>query len=285
MQEAIDSIDLIDYRKARALQISVVFISALLLQKLLNFSHAGWIGFAVMMIYAGFDAGTSVHRTIHRFWGAMLGLFLSYILFFLIRIDDDLILIVVPAMVFMAYFSLSKHYVSPTIFTVTLTALGSDYYQSNLYAIDQFFFDYAKATVIALSVCVFFEYFIFKKNNLTHRFYFQLQKTLVSELQVLLDVVITKPLRRSNYLKLSAQFNRHVLDLDAFLNTAKHDYHLKIAVFDELANFNHMIVQVHQNIQQLFILKAKKSDALICETREMLEQLVIISQGSKSQGD
>ncbi len=56
----------IDYRTTRAFQICVVFIFALALQRWLKYSHAGWIGFAVMMIYAGFDSGTSLHRTIHR---------------------------------------------------------------------------------------------------------------------------------------------------------------------------------------------------------------------------
>jgi hypothetical protein len=275
----------IDYRTTRALQISAVFISALLLQKILNFSHAGWIGFAVMMIYAGFDAGTSVHRTIHRFWGAMFGLFLSYILFFFIRIDDDLILMVVPAMVFMAYFTLSKYYVSPTIFTVTLTALGSDYYQSDLYAIDQFFFDYAKSTVIALSICVFFEYFIFKKNNLTHQFYFNLQQKLVSELQALLDVVLSAPVRRSDYLKLSAAFNTHVLALHAFLSTAKHDYHLKATVFNELSVFNQTTLKIYQNIQTYFVLGRPDTDILLLETKALLQQLELMSQGRQFQGD
>ncbi|MCH9756521.1 MAG: FUSC family protein [Gammaproteobacteria bacterium] len=275
----------IDYRTTRALQICVVFIATLLIQRLLDFSHAGWIGFAVMMIYAGFDSGASLHRTMHRFWGAMLGLFLTYILFFFIRIDDDLIYVVIPVTIFMAYFSLSKYYVAPTIFTVTLTGLGSDYYQSNLYAIDQFFFDYTKATTIALSICVFFEYFIFKKKSLTHKFYFDLQRALVSELHGLLEVVTTKPVRRSNYLRLSAQFNTNILKLHAFLKTAEHDYHLRAHLFDEIETFNTIMKQVYQNIRQLFVSSDKQLDVLVMETRYMLDQLTTMSHGDRSLGD
>ncbi len=275
----------IDYRTTRALQICVVFIATLLIQRVLNFSHAGWIGFAVMMIYAGFDSGASLHRTMHRFWGAMLGLFLTYILFFFIRIDDDLIYIVIPVTLFMAYFSLSKYYVAPTIFTVTLTGLGSDYYQSNLYAIDQFFFDYAKATTMALSICVFFEYFIFKKRNLTHKFYFELQQALIAELNTLFDAVTVKPVRRSHYLKLSTQFNTNILKLYAFLKTAEHDYHLQAHLFDEIEIFQNTMENVYQNIRQLFASADKELDLLTMETRRMLDQLTTMSHGSKSLGD
>jgi hypothetical protein len=279
-------LEAIDYRATRALQICIVFVFTLIIQKMLNFSHAGWIGFAVMMIYAGFDSGASLHRTFHRFWGAMLGLFLSYILFFFIRIDDDLIFIIVPVTVFMAYFSLSKYYVSPTIFTVALTALGSDYYQSNLYAVDQFFFDYAKATIIALSICVFFEYFVFKKNNLTHKFYFDLQKEVVSELSLLLKVVKIRPIRRSQYLKLSAALYAHTVNLNTFLKMAEHDYHLCVHFLDTLEPFNETLLSVYQNLQILFSENNSTArDSLIIETQEMLDQLTRMSHGGQFKGD
>src|SRR3990167_8423105 len=117
----------LDYRTTRAFQICVVFAATIMVQEWLKFAHSGWIGFAVMMIYAGFDSGTSLHRTRHRFWGSMLGLLLSYVLWFFIRIHYETIFLVIPIVVFMAFFSLGKFYVSPTIFTVTLTALGIDY--------------------------------------------------------------------------------------------------------------------------------------------------------------
>nr|MCH9689595.1 FUSC family protein [Gammaproteobacteria bacterium] len=203
-----------------------------------------------------------------------------------IRIDDDLIFIIVPVAVFMAYFSLSKYYVSPTIFTVALTALGSDYYQSNLYAVDQFFFDYAKATIIALSICVFFEYFIFKKNNLTHKFYFDLQKAVVSELNVLLDVVKSRPTRRSQYLKRSAVLYTHIESLSTFLKMAEHDYHLCVHFLDTLEPFNKTLLSAYQNLQILFSEhKPTGRDSLVIETEAMLEQLTRMSHGDQFKGN
>ena len=148
---------IIDYRKTRALQICLVFATALAIQRLLGYSHAGWIGFAVMMIYAGFDRGASLQRTYHRFWGAILGLLLSYILWLMGQVDFRLILVIVPVLVFMAYFSLGKLYAFPTIFTVTLTALGTDYYGGSDYAVPNFFFDYLLSTVVAFLLCFMYE--------------------------------------------------------------------------------------------------------------------------------
>lgn len=268
----------VDYRTTRAIQIAIVFMGTLALQRWLDFSHAGWIGFAVMMIYAGFDPGTSVHRSIHRFWGAMFGLFLSYILFFLIRLDYDMIMVVIPLMVFMAYFTLSKYYVAPTIFTVTLTALGSDYYQNDHYVIDIFFFDYGKATILALGMCVSFEHFVFRKSNLTHKFYYELQQTLVQQLHTLYHLVSQTPLRRSRHLKLSTDFMTNHQKLVAFLKTAKHDTHVRAHLFDELQAFNQGVEQVYQNIQQVSVLGHKPDVRLRLKIKHALYRLDKMSE-------
>lgn len=273
---------ILDYRTTRALQICMVFVTTLAIQRWLQFAHSAWIGFSVMMIYAGFDSGTSLHRTMHRFWGAMLGLFLSYILWFIIRLHEELILFIVPMVVFMAFFLLGQLYVSPTIFTVTLTALGTDYYTVDHYHVKDFFFDYARSTVIALGICVVFEYFIFRKNNLTHKFYFDLQQTLVRQLERLFIVVSTQPIRRSQYLKLSIQLNANIIALQSFLITVKHDYHFQKNNFNELEHFNKRVEDTYQNIRQMFINNSEQVFDLALQTRKHLDQLFILSQESKS---
>lgn len=274
----------LDYRATRAFQICVVFIATLAIQDWLQFSHAGWIGFSVMMIYAGFDSGTSLHRTQHRFWGAMLGLLLSYVLWFIIRIHYELIFLIIPIIVFMAFFALGKFYVSPTIFTVTLTALGLDYYTIDHYSVDEFFFDYFRATLVALGICVFFEFFIFKKGNLTHKFYFDLQRALVFQLEKLFFIVTRYPIRQSQYLKVSAQLNVSVLELHAFFMTVKHDYHIQNHYFNDLDPFNELVEKTYQNIRQLFVSGMASPNSLKMETRAMLDSLFQISR-EQSQGE
>jgi uncharacterized membrane protein YccC len=275
----------IDYRSTRALQICIVFICTLLLQRWLLFKHAGWIGFAVMMIYAGFDTGASLHRTFHRFWGAMFGLFLSFILWFFCRMDYRIILVIIPFIVFMAYFSLGKFYAYPTVFTVTLTTLGTAYYSNNNYDVANFFFDYIRATTIALCICLFFEYFVFKKTHLTHRFYQDLTQLMSQQLQQLFTIVITKPLRQSQFIKLSAQFNSKVMELHAFSQTAQHDYHLKNQQMNKIKSVSTQAEQIYQNIRQLFVGVPAHEDRLILDTKHLLDQLSLLIHHEQSLGE
>lgn len=264
----------LNFREYRSLQICTVFVCTIALQRVLQFSHSGWIGFAVMMIYAGFDSGASLHRAIHRFWGAMLGLFLSYILFFFIRFNDDIIWLVIPSILFMAYYTLSKYYVSPTIFTVTLTALGSDYYSSTLYPVDQFFFDYGRATAIAMAICMIFEKYIFNRKNMTERFYTEIQSTVIDQLEALLQVTLKKNLNHAKFLKLSNQINTSVVRLDAFLKTVSHNHLVPKDLFNSLSEFNIRIEHIYRNIRHLYIEHGEEVWALQLETQKALKTLV-----------
>jgi uncharacterized membrane protein YccC len=274
----------LDYRKTRALQICLVFATALAVQRALGYSHAGWIGFAVMMIYAGFDIGASLQRTIHRFWGAVFGLLLSYILWFMGQIDFRLILIIIPFMVFMAYFSLGKLYAFPTIFTVTLTALGTDYYGSGSdYAVPNFFFDYLLSTIVAFLLCFLFEYFLFRGSQLTRKFYIDLQKRIITRLHKLFDIVTQKPLRDSSYLRVSTVLNNNILDLYAFVDVAKHEPHPEANFLEELAFFSSAVQQVYHNIRRLFVLASHRNELLELETKNILEQLTLVNQSQRAQ--
>lgn len=267
-----------DYRSIRALQICAIFVATLALQRWLQFTHSAWIGFSVMMINAGFDSGTSLHRTRHRFWGAMLGLLLSYLLWFFIRIHDELIFLIIPILVFMAFFSMGMLYAAPTIFTVTLTALGVDYYTTTDYHVSEFFFDYGRSTVIALAICVFFEFFVFKKNRLTHQFYVDLQRSLIKELEQLFDITINHPLRESQYLKVCAHLNTSVVVFHAFFSTIKHDYYIQENHYKDVDTFWALVEEAYQNIRQLFVLRKHQQEQLKVETKLILKRLFQISQ-------
>ena len=95
----------VEYRATRAFQICIVYVTTLLIERLLQFNRAGWIGFVVMMIYVGFDSGASMNRTLHRFLGTMIGLLLSYFLWLLGLLDYRLIMTVIPIIVFFSFFA------------------------------------------------------------------------------------------------------------------------------------------------------------------------------------
>jgi hypothetical protein len=261
-----------DYRTIRAFQVCVVFVATLALQRWLQYAHSAWIGFAVMMIYAGFDSGTSLHRTQHRFWGAIFGLLLSYVLWFIMRVHYELIFLVIPCLVFMTFFSLGKFYATPTIFTVSLTALGIDYYTIDGYHVSEFFFDYFRSTLLAFSICIFFEYFIFKEKNLTRQFQTDLQKNLIAQLDALFNIVTTYPVRRSQYLKLSTHLDASILEWRSFFIALKHDYHVKNKE-ENTRQFNELVDKVYQHIRQLFILEGDHASQLNEEVKRMLNHL------------
>lgn len=272
---------IVDYRKIRAFQICLVFATALTVQRLLGYSHAGWIGFAVMMIYAGFDRGASLQRTIHRFWGAVFGLLLSYILWFMGQVDFRLILIIIPFIVFMAYFSLGKLYAFPTTFTVTLTALGTDYYGGNNYAVPNFFFDYILSTIVAFLLCYLFDVLIFRNSQLSRKFYLDLQKKIITRLHMLFDIVTQRPLRNSHYLQISTRLNTNMLDLYAFTDTTKHDTVLNINFLEELSAFSSVVQQAYHNIRRLFVTAPQKNKLLELETQNILNELNRINQSQR----
>lgn len=273
---------IVDYRKTRALQICLVFATALAVQRLLGYSHAGWIGFAVMMIYAGFDRGTSLQRTTHRFWGAVFGLLLSYLLWLMGQVDFRLILVVVPILVFMAYFSLGKLYAFPTIFTVTLTALGTAYYGGSDYAVPNFFFDYLLSTIVAFLLCFLFEYFLFRGSQLSRKFYLDLQKRIITRLNKLFEIVTKRPLRDSSYLRVSSVLNTNMLDLYAFVDTAKHETHPEANFLEELAFFSSVVQQAYHNIRRLFVLAPHRNELLELETKNILDQLAWVNQSQRT---
>lgn len=261
------------------MQICIVFTATLAIQNFFSFAHAAWTGFAVMMIYAGFDAGAVMQRTFHRFWGALLGLLLSYILWFIGHIDYRLLFMIIPLVVFLAYFSLGKLYAIPTIFTVTLTALGTDFYSTDSYFVAWFFSDYFICTVIALIICAIFEYFVFKRSNLTHKFYADLQKDVISNLNELLSVVMNNVLNQSSYLKHTVKFNQKVLEFNNFVRTVAHDYHVQDGLLAELDVFSYKMKVAYNNIRKLFVLhQTGIHDQLINETVQLIEHLTELTQ-------
>lgn len=243
----------IDFKTARALQIGVVFFTTLIIQWAMNFQHAAWIGFAVMMIYAGFDTGTSLHRTSHRFLGTSLGLILSWFLWALGVLNYRLLYLIIPVIVFLSFASLGKRYAIPTIFTVTLTALGTDYFAPSDYQVRNFFFDYFRSTYIAFTICIVFESIIFRKKNLTHLFYLESQQHIIHNLEQLLAVLQKKILRERDFLRLSVACNIKILEFEQFLSTSVYDYHVKQSRFTDLEEFNKIVQETYFLLRYIFV--------------------------------
>lgn len=262
-----------DYYNTRAVQICIVFTCAQLLEGYFHFTRAGWIGFAVMMIYAGFDSGASIHRSKHRFWGAVLGLLLSYFLFILIRFNDDLIWLIVPVILFMAYFTVSKLYVTPTIFTVSLTGLGADYYQSDSFAVQSFFEEYFFSTLIAYLLCVLLEYYVFKRADLSNRFYKESQEKIISNIEGLFELLVTRRINSSKFLKKTAEIDEQLSKIGTFVRTSRHNYSMHKDFYKSSKQFDIQAEHVYKHLHTLYINKDTGREDLILQTKSLLDNL------------
>ena len=261
-----------EYRSTRALQICVVFLTTLIIERLLHYSRAGWIGFIVMMIYVGFDSGASIHRTIHRFVGSLLGLLLSYWLWQLQLLDFRIILMVIPCIIFLSFFSLCKFYAYPTIFTVTLTFLGTTYFNPISYHAYYFFFDYFKATAVAFAICMIFEGWVFKASYLTKRFYTDLQRTIITELEHLFQLSQQYPPNRNRFLRGSATCRTKIQELYNFEQTAQHDIGLAKGLGDT-ESFHTLVSKALHDIRLMFLLATEAPATLQQSIQEQLNNL------------
>ena len=263
----------VEYRATRAFQICIVYVTTLLIERLLQFNRAGWIGFVVMMIYVGFDSGASMNRTLHRFLGTMIGLLLSYFLWLLGLLDYRLIMTVIPIIVFFSFFSLGKFYSYPTIFTVTLTSLGTAYFSPDNYDAYYFFFDYLKATLIAFLICIFFEGIVFKDKNMSQVFHDAHHANILDNLEQLLTIATDENTKKTHFLKASAACHAKILDTLAFEVTSRSDYALIENELFETASFHQQVTNALDSIRQLFLLGSNRDASLVLSIRTMLDQL------------
>lgn len=259
------------FREARAFQICMVFSVAIFAQLITQNPHVAWIGFTVMLIYAGFTKGASLQRTRERVFGVIFGLFMGYFIWVLGQIDYRFVIFIVPILVFMTFFFVGRSFVYLSAFIVALSVLGVDYYRSGDHAIANFLFDYLVFTLIAFAICVVFDHMIFKKENLTRKFYFDLQEQIMVHLNELFKIVTQAPVRRGHYLKESNQFNVRVLDLYTFIDSTKYDIQNKMLA-DESVEFRENMQKAYHNIRRLF-LGTGINEQLILETKALLEAL------------
>ena len=132
--------------------------------------------------------------------------------------------------------------------------------------------------MLALIICVIFEYFVFSQSNLTHKFYTDLQGVIITRLQNLLKLAQTPPVSKSQWLKKTVEFNASVLDFNTFVTRTEHDYHAQDNLLAELETFSRDMKLAYQNLRRLFILSPATSPELILETKILINNLVTYSQ-------
>lgn len=262
----------LSYRTTRALHICIVFSMSLLIAQLLKMPRGAWTGFTVILIYTGFDAGSSIQRVKHRCWGVILGLLLAHFILFIGHLNYRILLLALPALLGGYYYILGKSYAKSTIFSTILSVIGSDYFASTTFQPQWYIRDYFMCTLLAAAICFFFEYFIFRV-NMTRKFYVDFQKDLIAQLENFLILLKKTKIKKTEILNAVVTFNQKIVALNTFTQNTQHDYHNKDNLLAELEQFNHYIMIAYSNIRKIYILHPDKHFSLLTETHSLINQL------------
>ena len=242
------------YNFTRGVQISTVFAIAIVVQELFRFRHAGWTGFALMMIYAGFDNGTTLIRAYDRFLGVLMGVFTGYILWFLGHLDFRLLYFLIPLTVFCVFFWAGTTYRIPTIFTVSTSIIAFGYFDSqSAFVIGFFVMDYAMCTLIAFAIILVCEHFWFRHYRLMHRFIRDIQGDVIDNLYVLINLLEQVKIRRTDWFKACTVFTCNLTEMNRLTLNAQFKASSEEAVGDEFNQFAALTGLIFTHLKALYI--------------------------------
>jgi len=209
----------LNYRLLRGIQISFVFFLIIFIQELWRFPHAGWCGFTAMMIYAGFDNGTTVVRVYHRFLGVVLGVLLGYMIWYVARYNYRLWYFIVPGVVYGIFFWNATVYAIPTIHTVCASIFAFGYYDTqSSFVISYFVMDYLMATLIGFSVIMFVERVWFSRDWMMRRFLRDTQEKVINELQHLIILWQQEKIRHMDWFSCCERVDCYMDELNRLLD-------------------------------------------------------------------
>ncbi len=232
------------YTQLRALQISLVFSFTILLQCVWVYPKAPVTAYVLLLIYAGFDNGTTLQRTYYRYLGTVYGIFLGFFFWYIGHIDYRLILLVCPITIYLAYFFSSHAYHIPTVFTVCTALLGMGYYGTYLHEdIKYLLVDFFMCSLIAFVMILFFEYFIFRRYQHMRRFIIESQTATITHLLNLVDYLNQPKVTRKEWFDECAKLIANLANTEKLLGNA---HFMKRSMEEFGEEFNDFIDQVNQ---------------------------------------
>lgn len=273
----------LSYRSLRAVQISTVFAFTIFIIEWLRFPHAGWTGFAVMMIYAGFDNGTTLFRAYHRFLGVLIGLLSGYGLWFIGHIDYRLLLLIIPITVYLAYYLAGQAYSVPTVFTVNTSIIGTGYFDlQETFPLSFFLVDYGICTLIAFAIIVSFEYFWFSRYSMMKRFIYDSQIELLATLNHLAGLLEHHKIHRKTWFSGCLKLTGLLAEMNGLVQNSQFLLRSQQEVGDEFNEFVLLANKCFISIKALYLAhhtsRHRKYDylKLSSEVQESLRQLALM---------
>jgi hypothetical protein len=245
----------LSYRSLRGIQISTVFFFTVIVQELIHYPRAGWTGFAVMMIYAGFDNGTTILRAYHRFLGMLLGLFSGYLLWFLGHVDYRLLILIIPITIYFAYFLAGQAYSVPTVFTVNTSVIGTGYFDKSgsSFNVTNFLIDYLICTVIAFAIILVFEYFWFSRYRLMDLFIKDTQRDVIRKLYHLIHLLNQPKISRSDWFEACINFTDSLFEMEKLARNSQFIISSRGIVREEFNQFLVITNRIFINIKALYL--------------------------------
>ncbi|HAT6325034.1 TPA: FUSC family protein [Legionella pneumophila subsp. pneumophila] len=242
------------YVELRSIQISTVFAFTIFVQEWLRYPRAGWTGFAVMMIYAGFDNGTTIFRTYHRFLGVLLGLFTGYLLWFVGHLDYRTLILIMPLMVFFAFFLVGRAYSVPTVFTVNVSVLGSGYFSTeDTLPVTYFIIDYTLCTLIAFTIILGFEYFWFRHYGLMQRFIKSTQAEVIDDLYRLVRLLNQGKIKKTEWFQACIKLTDSLFEVNKLITNSQFLISSEHAVGDEFNQFVELANRIFIGLKALYM--------------------------------
>ena len=207
-----------------------------------------------MMIYAGFDNGTTIARAYHRFLGVLLGVFTGYVFWSVSHYDFRLAYFIIPLTVFSIFFWAGSAYSIPTIFTVSSSILGFGYFDSqSSFVVSFYIIDYTMCTVIGFCIILLFEHFWFRHYQMLHRFIRQIQLDVIKNLYTLVHLLNQDKVRRTDWFKGCIKFTASLFEMDRLLLNTQFRATAEHAVGDEFFEFVALTNQIFINLKALYI--------------------------------
>lgn len=171
------------YTQLRSVQISIVFTVTVFVEFLWRYPNAAITGYILMLVYAGFDNGTTLKRAYHRFLGSSFGIILGSFLWIIGNLDHRLMILIFPIILYFVYFFADHEYHLTTIFTVCGALAASGYYAAFYgYDVRHLMNDYAMCSMIAFVILIIFEYIFFRRYNHMRRFVIESQTNTIIHL-------------------------------------------------------------------------------------------------------
>jgi hypothetical protein len=183
----------------------------------------------------------------------ILGLISGFLLWFLGHVDFRLLILIIPLTIFLAYFLVGHAYSVPTMFTVNTAVIGTGYFSTGLTTtVNSFIYDYTAATIVALAICVFFEYFIFRRYGLMQRFISDTQLQIIQQLKILLELLNRESISKVAWFNACIGLSQLLGEVNNLVRNSEFEYSAHKAVGNEFNQFVTLTNQIFVNLKALY---------------------------------